>query len=235
MKKGFTLAEVLITLVIIGVIAAITIPSLIAKYQKEQFVSQYKKAFNTVAQAIQMSQAVNGQLDSWDYENISTLPEFSEKYLVPYFRIIKNCKTELNRDCFANVTYKYLNGNNWFNPNKTERYRFVLNDGMSVYIASYSQTGCITTPTNCFSLWVDINGKKGPNQAGRDFFGFSAFPFVNKIVPDGTMKYPSIYHPETKTYERQTKEEILENSCGATKNGAGCGALIILDGYQMNY
>ena len=48
---GFTLAEVLITLVIIGVIAAITVPTLINKTQNQEYVSKLKKAYSTFTQA----------------------------------------------------------------------------------------------------------------------------------------------------------------------------------------
>ncbi len=50
--SGFTLAETLITLVIVGIIAAITIPSLIAKYQEEQLKSQLKKSYSTLSNAL---------------------------------------------------------------------------------------------------------------------------------------------------------------------------------------
>lgn len=43
MKKAFTMPEVLITLGIIGIVAAITLPALIGKYQKIQTINQLKK------------------------------------------------------------------------------------------------------------------------------------------------------------------------------------------------
>ena len=52
MKKGFTLAEVLITLGIIGVVAALTMPTLMSNYRKHQTVTQLKKAYSEISQAI---------------------------------------------------------------------------------------------------------------------------------------------------------------------------------------
>ena len=55
-KKAFTLAEVLITLGIIGVVAAMSIPTLIANINSAKFSSQFKKSFATLNQAALMSQ-----------------------------------------------------------------------------------------------------------------------------------------------------------------------------------
>ena len=62
---AFTLAEVLITLVIIGVIAAITVPSLINKTNNQETVSRLKKAYSTMSQATNMIIAENGPATSW--------------------------------------------------------------------------------------------------------------------------------------------------------------------------
>ena len=67
MKKGFTLAEVLITLGIIGVVAAMTIPTLIQNTNSVKFVTQFKKSISTLSQAGLMAQA---QFDV-DYAGLS--------------------------------------------------------------------------------------------------------------------------------------------------------------------
>ena len=59
-KSAFTLAEVLITLVIIGVIAALTVPTLIQNTQKQEYVTALKKAYSTLSQATQQIIAENG-------------------------------------------------------------------------------------------------------------------------------------------------------------------------------
>ena len=68
MKKGFTLAEVLITLGIIGVVAAMTIPTLIQITNSVKFASQFKKSVSTLSQAALMAQA---QYDI-DYSLVTT-------------------------------------------------------------------------------------------------------------------------------------------------------------------
>lgn len=67
MKKAFTLAEVLITLGIIGVVAAMTIPTLIANTRSQQYRTKFKKTISTLSQAAKMSQAQYG----YDYSGIT--------------------------------------------------------------------------------------------------------------------------------------------------------------------
>ena len=66
-KVAFTLAEVLITLGIIGVVAAMTLPTLMAKYRENVTMSKLKKAYTTLAQAQLMSISENGDVDGWDW------------------------------------------------------------------------------------------------------------------------------------------------------------------------
>lgn len=62
-KIAFTLAEVLITLGIIGVVAAMTLPSLITNYQEKQRVSQLKKVYSALSQAFVSALQENGTVD----------------------------------------------------------------------------------------------------------------------------------------------------------------------------
>ena len=61
MKKAFTLAEVLITLMIIGIVAALTIPSVISNYQQQEFKTGLKKAVSVLNEAIQTNIAQEGE------------------------------------------------------------------------------------------------------------------------------------------------------------------------------
>ena len=59
--KGFTLAEVLITLAIIGVVAAISIPSVISNTQQQEFKTGLRKAVSVLNSAITMNMAIDGE------------------------------------------------------------------------------------------------------------------------------------------------------------------------------
>ena len=65
-KNGFTLAEVLITLAIIGVVATLTLPALMTNTQEQQARTALKKGINTLTEAAQMNQAIDG----FDYSNL---------------------------------------------------------------------------------------------------------------------------------------------------------------------
>lgn len=66
MKKGFTLAEVLITLGIIGIVAALTIPNLIENYEKYITVVKLKRAYSIISQVVERAIADYGDIKNWD-------------------------------------------------------------------------------------------------------------------------------------------------------------------------
>lgn len=91
-RKGFTLAEVLITLAIIGIVAAMTIPLLIASSQKNATVEKLKKFYSIMTQAIKLSELDNGRASSWTYpasaDGAQTLTWFNT-YIAPYIKYEK--------------------------------------------------------------------------------------------------------------------------------------------------
>ncbi len=65
-KNAFTLAEVLITLGIIGVVAAMTLPTLVQKHQKKVIATRLKQTYSQLYQALNMAQADYGDMKNWD-------------------------------------------------------------------------------------------------------------------------------------------------------------------------
>ncbi len=124
MRKAFTLAEVLITLAIIGVVAAMTIPTLVANYQKKAIPIRIKKVYAELTQVIQLSQAENGPMVSWNlapsYEdgnraNLKNTKEVLSKYILPYYKGISECSTGHDYTCgmpssSQGVNYRLNNG-----------------------------------------------------------------------------------------------------------------------------
>ena len=173
-KYGFTLAEVLITLVIVGVVAAMTIPTLINNTNKQEYVSRIKKTYSTFATVTNKIIAEEGNpkasVGGWasSSENIYNL---YKKHL----SIAMDCS---NGDgCFGTGYYKFLNLGNTdaIGLQKNTRYKVVLADGVSVLFEKIADD-CVNnyggTSDRCAVIDVDVNGAKGPNQWGRDLFGF---------------------------------------------------------------
>ena len=133
-------------------------------------VSGVKAAYSQLSQAIQKAQVSNGPLNTW---TTTSIEEFYN-ILKPNMQILKECK--FGTGCFPNVIYRNLNGHNYENiEENNEIFKFILNNGTSVGILYFANgTGA--------NIWFDINGKKGPNQWGRDLFLLTVWTNTGKIA-----------------------------------------------------
>lgn len=116
-KRAFTLAEVLITLGIIGVVAAMTLPTLLNKYQEVVTVNKVKKFYSTINNAFLRAVTEHGNVNTWGYEDVGGWvsskknSEIIAKKVIPYLNVSKDCGFQPN--CMLVVDYKFLNGNVW--------------------------------------------------------------------------------------------------------------------------
>ena len=144
MKIGFTLAEVLITLGIIGVVATLTMPALIANYKKTEYSTRLKKFNSTMQQAILMYNNDNGEISGqWPEPANSTeaMQEFWQEHFAPYFQNVIKLET--------------VTGSR---------------NGIDVYFSDGSQLEM--TRSGALDISYDVNGKKFPNKKGRDQYIF---------------------------------------------------------------
>ena len=90
MKKftGFTLAEVLITLGIIGVVAALTLPSVINNYRKQELITRLKKSYTVINQSIKLAEVDNGEFENWYSVDELGRTEYVNRYIKKYFNIL---------------------------------------------------------------------------------------------------------------------------------------------------
>lgn len=163
MKKAFTLAEFLITLGIISVIAVLTMPSLISEYQKEQTVNQLRKVYSDLNNAIKLSEVYNGPMEDWDYvdgSGYNAVAPFVKKYYQPYFKDSRVLKPD---ELIPLSKYQMIEG---FSPAY-----LVLNNGVIMDFYTHIGHGYIW-------IVVDLNGLRGPNKAGRDIFVFDAYKYA---------------------------------------------------------
>jgi len=234
------LAEVLITLAIIGVVAAITIPTLVANHQKRTLETQFAKAYRNLQQVINLAIAENGSIETWDWKTSYTdedFENFAQKYLFPYMNIQKNCKRN-GVGCFYNGMYKFLDGTDWINLNNEATHKFITTDGMGF---GFNLKNC-TKVDQCFLIRVDVNGHEKPNILGRDVFTFDYYPIAGGLVPEGMWAFRKTTGERLEKNQKVTREEVEANcnAQGGTKlynssAGGMCGARIAQDGFKMNY
>ena len=245
-RTAFTLAEVLITLGIIGVVAAMTMPSLIANYQKKVWVNQLKKSVSVLEQGFQkmladddvdnlestflwsnMRKSRNGECGMGEYE--------SEPYCNAFYNSLKNYFNLQIQVPGSKYLVQALNDNKYVDP--VEFFYFtnsdpalMFNDGQLVSIYTI-----ISANNYSGDVVVDVNGIKRPNKIGRDIFSFILTP-QGKLIPYGSKKAVDINYNSTswKEYSEYCgtpgKADAEEKA-----NGTGCAARIIENGWEMDY
>ena len=193
-KIAFTLAEVLITLGIIGVVAAMTMPSLVQNYKNKQTVAQLKKIYSVLSQATVMAESENGPISDWNMVDGSceSMDEIVSFY-TPYLKILKDCKQ--SKGCWATTTIKGLSGttnrlNEFSGSFDCAKHSIALNDGTYIVFdiyGSFSDLGIENDFPNSNNttmvFFVDLNGAKNPNVVGKDIFTFALTK--HGIVPAG--------------------------------------------------
>ena len=192
---AFTLAEVLITLGIIGVVAAMTMPSLITAKQEKATISTIKKNYSILANALLMAQNDNGELYTWGITKDADGLNLVSSNLKPYLKIIEDCGVGEKSDCAPgdNGKFKDLTGRKRTEDfSSSDYYSFRLNDGTAVAIQLKTKAECISSESSCMNFYIDTNGKKYPNTLGKDIFYFAGYG-------NGKLRAPGIDHSPSET------------------------------------
>lgn len=166
-RLAFTLAEVLITLGIIGVVAAMTIPTLMNNTNESEFNVGVKKAYSSLSQAVEMIIITNSTI------NVGTASS-TDITMRNNFCSVMNCiKQDTTSNVFGPSDYKYYKGlsANWPGVGVNAA-AAILNDGMLLQF--WTATDCTKggTLNACAYIYVDVNGSKQPNMQGKDLFVF---------------------------------------------------------------
>ena len=221
-KIAFTLAEVLITLGIIGVVAAMTMPTLINDINKKHWITGYKKAFSELSQIHQLLNSETGgsyMAECNDFDDVCLKNLFAEK-----MKVVEYCKETVPNKCQESSTY--LNGRTRGINQTTEvndpwptivtasgysvKFRFHGND-CSEFIEGYSQK----LPT-CGWMQIDVNGLKRPNVVGKDIYFLNIFK--NKLFP----RYSNELNGQSVSELYETLKEDCENG-----EGVGCSTIYL--------
>ena len=216
LSNAFTLSEVLITLGVIGIIAALTLPTLISHYKTKEAGSRLKKFYSAMSQAILLSENDNGPSSEWlktyyvtdgegNYDgqaNRNLELDYFNTYLKPY---LKYLKLDENPDDMQDET-----------TGQAKSIRIHFADGS--YFNMYNGA--------CMDLDFDINGLKQPNKAGVDVFKFIICPKSHALTECGGNKNWCSYCPLCDT------REAAYNRCKT--NGVFCARLIMMDNWEFS-
>lgn len=214
-KKALTLAEIMLVMFIIGIVAMETIPSLVNNFRNSTYTAGVKAAFSMLSQAHRGLIADYGSTKAALAECSSDEDEDCFKDIIKqYFSYLKECADEED-GCFAETVYG-LNGSDITYNNRiiaNTNPGLILKNGMTMEIDLDSRTCNGTSPKledACAEFVVDVNGFNGPNTAGRDIYNFQMKE--NNIVPLGTGEWD------------------YDGTCNTSSTGLGCAAYIMTNG-----
>ena len=223
-SAAFTLAEVLVTLGIIGVVSAMTVPTLMQNYQRQSYVTQLHKTYNEMSQALLRYQTDKNALNLRE-AGMSSQAEVNN-FISSYFKVVNSClDSSTVTPCFANQSeYKKISGataSGFDNDANGLGMSFVLANGTSI-------RPWLSNGVNFIVMVVDVNGQKGPNILGRDFFDMCID--VNGNI-DTCLRNGGTF-PHT---EAQRETEFNDVCIADSASIAGCFGKILNDNWQMNY
>jgi prepilin-type N-terminal cleavage/methylation domain-containing protein len=215
-KAAFTLAETLIVIAVVGIVAALTIPTLIKNYQKRQTATKLKKIYTILAQATRQSLEDN---DGFDYPTVATRAErlkFYNKYYAPYLKMAQICTSQSQCPSVYNAADVTV----------------IFPDEIQVVfqpeVRGYMYVG------------VDINGKHGPNRDGRDLFSLDVIDGLGLVFlgkHDGNNKFIANSRDELKNGVKingGSSYACCNDNCSSSGfKYLTCGALIQADGWQI--
>jgi len=226
-SSSFTLAEILVTLGIIGIIAAVTMPTLITNHKKQVMVTSLKTNYSIIQQAMATAVADNNIYTVNINGTRTSVRGWFETYLKPYIKTTKVCYGE-NGCWHKEGDTKYLNGNIVYQNAGTiglgatnTLITFELINGAQFDIDYYgggSMNSHFVTNTNgktSIGIYMDINGNKGPNTLGKDIFvlGYSE----KGIQPAGA----------------ESSETTIKNDCKKGGTGRLCLQYIIQNSWHI--
>ena len=230
--KGFTLAEIIITMGIVGVIAALTVPDLLSDYQNKAMAVKIRKSVNDFESALDQYITAEGK-QRFSQTTVITSKNL-DSFVKENFRVIKTCDgtNACKRDCatgdeacakevetckeqvaaagcFASENYMSIDGE------KSEKFQcpeksYILADSSAICISpAYMGTKYVIT-----NIWIDINGPAEPNIGGRDMFGF----YYGNIIA-----------------KKDTVSGGDAPKCKTDNTGIGCIAKLQQNNWKMDY
>lgn len=240
-RNGYTIAEAIITMAIIGVVASLTIPTFISSYRKTVYANSLASAvsnFDNAMTTMMMKEGVDDLLDTKAWKAVSnslsrnTSDDKIEEFMAEITKVlpIEGYEKDLRR-------YSAL-ANPGAAPNITfgapVTFRTKAGVEYMIYATGISKANAKAEAATLLSgsnyhnkaaeVYIDVNGANEPNVQGRDWFRFdlgtdgNLYPFGGR---DQSLYAGGAYNPET--------------NCVTNKNGYHCAAYLMENGYKMDY
>ena len=207
-RVAFTLAEVLITLGIIGIVAALTMPSLIQNHKKSEASARLKKFYSTMSQAILLSENDNGSAKQWTkVDSIDKDPDTG---------LYDDADAENTEIYFNTYLKNYLKYLKTGKDENTNLFKVMLTDGSSFLM----RNGV------CIDIIFDYNGDKYPNKEGRDQYRFL-------ICPANNAKDYANPELSLQTYSSSTDTTREARKYACKSNPAHCSGLLEYDNWTF--
>ncbi len=231
MKKGFTLSEILITLGIVGIVAVLTVPSVMRNYRNRLYVAQLQKTYSQITNAVEAImheenvdnyyETTAGAASSCNTSGVCT--KGIGYFLQNHFKLAKKNCSSGTKPCTggsSNSSYKLINGGNISGGIPASAICVQTVNGAAI-CGFHNSTNSVT------SLVIDVNGPGEPNIAGRDVFSAD-------IKRDGSLSdYGS--GSNDPSIAGATAASCSTSSTSIYIAAAGCLTSIIEAGWKMEY
>ena len=222
-RVAFTLAEVLITLGIIGVVASLTLPSVIHQYRKKALETQFKTAYSFINQAIVMTKqdlGSNSLFDDYTVYNSEQDYVYANEFKNAFYKRLK----VVGNATLKSTDYSIYSDGNVKRYTNHKEFTFetpekLLENGMTLYAFVAG-----TLDGRHIGIVVDINGNKGPNRMGHDLFTFKIKDSSDKLI--GSKKIRDYTEDELGDLSSGGINNLLGMPCSRyskqSANGVGC-------------
>ena len=250
MKKGFTLSEVLITLGIIGVISALTLPNLVGNYRSKILMTQLQNTINLVQSAVVKSMEDNAVEN---FGNVVSTESARENFMKTYFDPVATCvQSEDEGSGYANCLAKTYTS---FDKTASATGESIVTNRASKAVCGTLTSGatvCVYGPYTDTSakavFWIDTNGMEEPNMNGKDLFWFwvrdngkLAYSFSEINNELNNEEYDANDPEKVAEHNKKVREAAQAESDGAScKTGSinpedVCLPYIISHGYKFKF